>query len=145
MSEGPDRSLPATSLVVLPRAEYSRKIFGSPVVHALIRSTYLMGMWFILLLSFTLGPVFLLPFIALCISRWRYAVTKHEKDVERNSEFIEKITRAVARESGIQLESQEVVRLWMRRMIISNNWVFTVKLADEDNFEIMGAELRGRE
>lgn len=139
MSNSETPSVRSKIFLVLPKAEFKRNIFGSPLLHALIRSFYLWGILAIFMLAVVLSPVFLFPLIALLISRWRYAVTKYEKDVEKHGDFIADIRKKVFAETGIQLESFQVIRLWMNRMIITDDWVFTVKSSsDDENFEVVG-------
>lgn len=142
MSEVSDSKPEETSVLVVSREEYSGKIFGSPVVHGMIRSAYFTGIWLIALLAIFLSPMFLFPMIALMISQWRYNVTKEEKDIEKNEEFIAKVSRSVFRTAGIRLSSKEIIRLWMTRIVISDSWLFTVRTTDPDNYEIIARELK---
>lgn len=143
MSEISETNTEGTSVLVVSKDEYSGKIFGSPALHAMIRSAYFTGTWLIALLAIFLSPTFLLPLGALLISRWRYNVTKQERDVEKHGEFIDNISRSAFRTAGIRLNSQEIIRLWMTRIVISDNWLFTVRTTDPDNYEIVARELKG--
>lgn len=142
MSEISETKPEGTSVLVVPKDEYSGKIFGSPAVHAMIRSAYFTGTWLIAMLAIFLSPTFLLPLGALLISRWRYNVTRQEKAVENHGAFIDKISHSVFRAAGIRLSHQEIVRLWMTRIVISENWLFTVRTTDPDNYEIVARELK---
>lgn len=146
MSETGPASLPGVkSFMTVPKAEFGRKIFGSPLLHSVIRLAYMWGILAILMLALTLSPVFLFPMIALIISRVRYIITKRERDVEKHGDFIEKVSRNVFRATGIRLQPEHVIRLWMNRMIITDDWVFTVKGSDSgEEFEIVGSELKKR-
>lgn len=142
MSEVSSPKSQGTSVLVVPKAEYSGKIFGSPTIHAIVRSAYFTGTWLIAMLAIFLSPTFLLPMIALLISRWRYNVTRQERAVENHGAFIDKISHSVFRTAGIRLSSQEIIRLWMTRIVISDNWLFTVRTTDPDNYEIVARELK---
>jgi hypothetical protein len=143
-------SSPATvsgvqTFLKVSKDDFGRNIFGSPVLHSFIRAAYTMGTFMIVSLVLLLSPTFLLALIALIISRVRYSVTKLERDVEKNGAFIDKVSRSVFLGTGIRLQPENIVRLWMNRMIISDGWVFTVKNADTENFEIVGAVLGHKE
>jgi hypothetical protein len=142
MSEVSDSSPEGTSVLVVSREDYSGKIFGSPAVHAMIRSAYFTGTWLIAMLAIFLSPTFLLPMVALLISQWRYNVTKEERDIEKHGDFIDKISASAFRAAGIRLNSKEIIRLWMTRIVISDNWLFTVRTTDPDNYEIVARELK---
>lgn len=146
MSETNPESIPGVkSLMSVPKAEFGRNLFGSPVLHAMIKSAYLWGTLLILVWAIILSPVFLLPMIALMISRSRYVATKLERDVENHNEFIDKVSRSVFLESGIRLQPEQIIRLWMNRMVIAEDWVFTVKGSESgEELEIVGSELHKR-
>lgn len=133
------------SFMSVPKAEFGRNLFGSPMLHTLIKSAYFWGILIILVWAIILSPVFLLPLIALMISRSRYVITKRERDIEKHGDFIEKVSRSVFLASGIRLQPEQIIRLWMNRMVIADEWVFTVKGSDSgEEFEIVGSELSKR-
>lgn len=133
------------SFMSVSKEDFGRNLFGSPMLHTIIKAAYFWGILNILALAIILSPVFIFPMIALMISRSRYVITKLERDVEKHGEFIEKVSRNVFLASGIRLQPEQIVRLWMNRMIISDDWVFTVKASDSgEEFEIAGSELSNR-
>lgn len=131
------------SFMTISKTEFGRNTFGSPLLHNLIKAVYLWGIITILLLALTLSPTFVFALIALIISRVRYSATKLEKDVEKHGDLISKVRRKVFAETGIQMQPEHVVRLWMNKIVITEGWVFNLKdPAGEDNLEIIGAELK---
>lgn len=131
------------SFMTISKAEFGRNIFGSPFLHTLIKAAYTWGTFVITAFVILLSPTFIFALVALIISRFRYSATKIEKDVEKHGAFITKVSQKVFAGAGIRLQPEQVVRLWMNRMIIAEGWIITVKEpAGEDNFEIIGAELK---
>lgn len=127
----------------LPKTEFSRDIFGSPLLHSLIKLAYSWGIFMILGMVLVLSPTFIFALIALIISRVRYSATKLEKDVEKHGDFIAKVSKHVFTGTGVRLQPEHVVRLWMNKMIIAEGWLITVKEAvDGADFEIIGTEIK---
>ena len=127
----------------ISKEEFDKNIFGSPLLHSLIKLAYSWGIFMILGMVLVLSPTFIFALIALIISRVRYSATKLEKDVEKHGDFIAKVSKHVFTGTGVRLQPEHVVRLWMNKMIIAEGWLITVKNPnDGENFEIIGSEIK---
>lgn len=124
----------------LPGDTYGMNVFGNALLYSLSKQMYLMGVIFLFALSIGSENAHLMfiPIAFLLIARHRYIVTKREKIVEKHTSTIVAIQSEIASLTGESVTETQVARLWLDRIIRTEQWLLHIRPSANNNVELVG-------
>lgn len=119
------------TITTFSKEEYEAHKFDSPFVFILVRSLFLMFIWFTAIASFTLGYQLLIPAVLMWIGYFRWMITRTEKFAVKNREFLDMIGKALLPELGYKMADRPLLLLCSRKQLVTEDYYIIITPSED--------------